>query len=212
LVFEELRRRHPETVLCERKHPTFSDPRVAEQMRHLREVLWPARGPDLVASPWDDRFWALSLSAWHLALQEHSALKRIQSGAFGIFDCWHHRLEIKLGLKGVSPAWTRGVFAPVRQPDMIVLLDIEPSLAYERRRGAFCAYELGRWDGFEDGPEVSFCGYQEKIRRGLLRRALRDGWSIVRQQPADDVPHTLRVVLAAVDTAVERHHRLQGVG
>ena len=73
--------------------------------------------------------------------------------------------------------WRRW-FDDVATPDVTVLLDIAPHIAWERDKNKKNT-ELGRWDGFEGSDKDAFCAYQEVIRGKLLLMAEQREWIVV---------------------------------
>ena len=65
----------------------------------------------------------------------------------------------------------------------MILLDIDPALAWQRRQ-SFRATEIGRWDGFGSDAAQSFCGYQGKVREALRTMAEQRHWPLVSQTEA----------------------------
>ena len=70
----------------------------------------------------------------------------------------------------------RTLFDAVAPPDLVVLLDVEPAVAWGRR-SQYMLDEVGRWDGFGGDAFDSFCAYQQLVRGELLetRRRVRVG-------------------------------------
>jgi thymidylate kinase len=106
-----------------------------------------------------------------------------------IFDGWYYRLIARFINKGFKKEWLETLFDIVKTPDMVVLLDIKPEIAWTRRQ-TFKPNEVGNWDGFHENNFESFCRYQEKTRQELLRLASEYAWFVVDQSTnltADDV-------------------------
>ncbi len=66
---------------------------------------------------------------------------------------------------------------------LIILLDIDPALAWQRRSD-FRSTEIGRWDGFAADPAKAFCGYQGSVRSVLTTIAAQQRWPVVTQTTA----------------------------
>ena len=56
------------------------------------------------------------------------------------------------------------------EPDLCILLDLQPRVGLERKRGAFLAGGTGEWNRFEE-EEIAF---HQRVRDGYLRMARED--------------------------------------
>lgn len=157
---------------------SFADRRMAE----LRGIIWPQE-----AEPAEDalgtEFYLYLLASWF------AGLKQVVPRHFGycdviLTDGSFYRVIAKAHRRGgLALDWLERLFARALQPDMVVLLDIDPAQAWTRRT-AFKATELGRWDGHSADARSAFCAYQDGVRETLLTLAERDRWMVVEQDAA----------------------------
>jgi thymidylate kinase len=162
---------------------------VNDRMRQLRAIIWPAeREPD------QDRlgthFYLFLLAAWFCGLRQVITPDRSKTYDVVIMDGSYYRVIAKAHRRYDLPIpWLLSLFSNALEPDCIVLLDLDPTLAWTRR-AAFKATELGRWDGvLANDPRQAFCQYQSDIRQTLRQLAHDRGWLVVDQStttaPAD---------------------------
>jgi thymidylate kinase len=159
----------------------FPDPFVSSQMARLREIIWnPPEG-----EPLEDRlgthFYLFLLAAWWSVMQAQIFAKD-RLGCVSVIDGWYFRTVVKACVRGhLDTDWLLSLFDLCCSPDLVVLLDVAPSLAWGRR-AEFKPSESGLWDGHTgDEPLVAYCKYQEKIRSGLLALGQEKQWFIVEQ-------------------------------
>jgi dTMP kinase len=82
--------------------------------------------------------------------------------------------------QGLSQSWLQSLFDTVANPDLVILLDVDPAVSW-RRRNRFKASEIGRWDGYTGDTYSAYCEYQGLVRKGLLALALDRKWLVVPQ-------------------------------
>jgi len=153
---------------------------LARKMEQLRPVIWP---PDLGSRPADDfgaHYWIFLQAAWYSVLERCLGARDGNRGGLAIGDGWWFRAVAKLAGSEAEREWMESLFAGVRKPDLTVLLDLAPQVAWGRRE-VFKSFELGRWAGHGGGPFESFCEYQGRIRENLLAQARRRGWVVLTQ-------------------------------
>lgn len=98
-----------------------------------------------------------------------------------LFDSWYYRFIAKFINKGFDREWLFSIFDAVIEPDIVVMLDIDPQKAW-KRRSKFNNIELGKWDGIAGNKFKSYCKYQEHIRKTLLQFAKEKSWVVVHQE------------------------------
>jgi dTMP kinase len=186
-LFELLREELPGAGYYARSSADFPDPDVQRKMVKLAEVIWTRDVGRRAENPFTDEYWLFLLAAWFSVLDRQLLTVRRQEGWLTIFESWYYRLIAKFLQKGFDRDWMLSLFATVEEPDLVVLLDIPPQLAWHRRP-AFSTYEVGAWDSpAVDDPHVSFCCYQEKVRAQLLRFARERSWLVIRQDERSSV-------------------------
>jgi thymidylate kinase len=139
------------------------------------------------------------IAAWFDAL-EASRLGRRQdrTQTIALVDGWYYRSIAKAVIRGGLPEqWVASLFATAPEPELVVLLDVAPSVAWERAR-SLKPSELGRWDGFVGEPRAAFCSYQSLVRAHLRGQAERLGWSIVRPTAEATVQDVSELVRAEI--------------
>jgi dTMP kinase len=154
---------------------------VDVRVRALRDLIWAHHGGEPAVDGLGTPYHLFLHAAW-FALQDRHRLRPLRSrpGAVGVIDGWFYRSVVKANIRdGIPLDWGLSVFAPVGVPDQVVLLDVDPDLAWERRDGEFRQWELGRWDGHTGPPRDAFRAYQREIAAGLRQLAARFCWLVV---------------------------------
>lgn len=183
-------------LLCERLRPPlgaarpllkkfvdYEDAYTRTHLRRLRQVIWDERKPRLDVM--GGEHWALLVAGWYAALQTRTLAT---SHHTLVSDGWYFRNIVKALEEhaGLDEAWMHALFAPIRVPDAVVLIDVEPELALQRGR-VFDPRESG---GRALGGPTDFVTFQSRIRRRLLATAAQRNWIVVPVQ-AQDSPDKL---------------------
>lgn len=183
LLQERLAARGLRVHLLERDGVAFGDRFTDQRLAALRGIIWPHE-PEPEADPLDASFYLFLLAAWFAALRSYAATVLAPHHDVVIVDRSYFRVVAKAHLRiGSDIAWLLSLFAGALQPDLVILLDIDPALAWQRR-SEFRATEIGRWDGFGDDAAQAFCGYQGKVRATLRAMAEERGWPVETQTEA----------------------------
>ena len=179
LVAQGLREGGVDARFVSKSSPDTQSVYVKEQLSKLRGLIWPDdNGSEHYRL--GNEYWLFLMAAWFAALQEDRLGPEREKNDITLFDGWYYRFLIKFVNKGYDQQWLLSLFAKVRDPDMTVLLDVDPVVSW-RRRGQFKEPELGRSDGYTDHALASYCQYQGAIRAGLKGLAAGRGWHVVRQ-------------------------------
>ncbi len=155
------------------KRPDHPDELVARQLERHAEATWHHEIAGQPTNPFADEYWALLVAAWYVGLDRYFFQNPNETV---IMEKWYHSLVAKLVVQGVDRGWLDEVFGRCPTPDVVVLLDIGPTLSASRRI-AFTPPESGSWDR-RGRP---FAEYQEAVRRELLAGAETGGWMVFRQ-------------------------------
>lgn len=181
LVCDRLRPPTGRALPLLKKSVDYEDTYTRTHLRRLRHVIWDERKPS--ADVMGGRHWALLIASWYAVLEARTLA---MSDNTLVSDGWYFRNIAKsLEETVIDEAWMRMLFAPVRAPDAVVLLDVKPELAQQRAR-AFDPRESG---GRALGGPTNFITYQSRIRQQLRRMATNEDWILVpvgdRQAPEE---------------------------
>jgi thymidylate kinase len=166
---------HPAQAL-NKSDISFGDSFADSRLGLLREAIWPSRGEpkqDLLGT----HFYLHLLAAWF------SAIGRLLKGSrtISVMDGSQYRVIAKAHRRaGLSLDVLHGYFASAAEPDLVVLLAIDPKLSWTRR-AQFKETELGRWDGLSGDPKRAYCAYQDSIQVLLMEMADARAWMVVLQ-------------------------------
>ena len=169
---------------------------IRRKMRLFRQVLWPARTSE--QNLFGPRFSVLALAAWFTVMNENR-LRHIAPNEVVIVESWFYRLITKLACQGESEPWLLSLFSHIRQPDLIVFLDVDPAVCWQRRKG-FKPFEIGRWANIDGERAQAYMVFQSRVRQRLLDVARERDWRIV--APGGNVtPNVIASRLARVVAA-----------
>src|SRR6185369_3698776 len=114
-------------------------------LRNLQGLIWKQPelefGTDLLGT----HHHLYLLAAWFSAVQQ-KLLRHVSDDQTILLDGWWYRVAVKAHLRGgLSMDWICRLFSHISEPCHTILLDVEPSAAWQRRQ-TFKPSELGRWD------------------------------------------------------------------
>lgn len=200
---------HGPVELWRKKDHDVADPALRAHLHALHDLLWgdPAGEPD--QDVLGTRHYLFLHAAWFAAVTSLRVGPLRADRRSAVVDGWYYRSVVKAVLRaGVPEAWALSLFEDGDAPDVVVLLDVDPGVAWRRRGGVFSASELGRWDGQAGDAEHAFRTYQTQVRRLLLDMAGRAGWCVVRPDPSwtpDEVlEHTCARVMSRLPSPAPR--------
>lgn len=181
LVYQNLVPQIPALKYYRTKTTEFASPYVSRQMRKHVDILWPFDLGKERENPFCDEYWILLLAAWFSSMHHNLLSPAEKSGVPLVMEKWYYSMIAKLVNQGHDKEWLHSLFRAVRHPDIVVLLDIEPGLAWKRRE-RFAYYEMGAWTIKEGNDYTRFCQYQEAVRAELHRMAGVNKWLVVEQK------------------------------
>lgn len=176
-----------------RKSVGFRAPYVQRQMKKLAEVLWPKDIDQQDRDPLGSEFWALLTASWFAATNHTFLTAAAKEGVHLITDSWYFRMIAKMAAEGLDRVWLHSLFQGVQTPDLVVLLDIEPEVAW-RRRNHFMVFETGGWHLTEKDEYTRFCQWQGQVRRELLSMAEARNWLVVKESESRSAECVARVI------------------
>lgn len=181
-------------VLFYKKSSTdFNDELVDANMSQLKEILWPERQKVPETNSFGSHFFLFLLAAW-FSVVERSRVESLKCEKnLIVFDGWYYRAIAKGEIKGFDTKWMQSLFVHVSEPDLVILLDVDPEISWQRR-GEFSAAELGKWDGFTGDSCKSYCSYQGIVRKRLLELAKEKSWFVVTQNQQTTPEETTNLI------------------
>ncbi|MDE0427593.1 MAG: hypothetical protein OXN25_22290 [Candidatus Poribacteria bacterium] len=192
MVYEKLKYRIPQIQYHEKSSTDFDHPYIRDQVSKLREVLWPPNLGEQKHNVFGDYYWLFLMAAWFSIQSVRLKSDRSQRNLI-LFDSWYYRFVAKFINKGFDKEWLFSIFDATDEPDLVVMLDIDPQLAW-KRRSKFKNIEMGKWDGFSGDDFESYCKYQAQIRQTLLQFAKERRWFVVYHTDgttADEMSHLI---------------------
>lgn len=169
----------------------------------LREIIWPERGEpaqDLLGT----HFYLFLLASWFSAVGQVLHREQSSGDRVTVMDGSHYRVVAKAHCRArIDLTQLFRLFAQAAEPDLVVLLEIDPHVSW-RRRTAFKETEIGRWDGYCGDPREAYCAYQSAIQQLLLHMARERGWLVVRQDETTRDTDIVDCIVHHVDNATYR--------
>lgn len=186
-------------VFVSRRARSGTSPFAATLMEHLARMLWHS-GDSRDLEP---AFWVTLQASWFAAHSTCVIGPVLDSGHDVVVDGWYYKFWSKLLGQGFRHDDLETVFAGVREPDHVVLLDADVAAVFDRRAD-FRPTELGLHAGYGGLDRASFVDYQG---RGLvvLKEMARDrGWTTVAVTAGETVQDTADRTRTAVREALHR--------
>ncbi|GHJ16152.1 thymidylate kinase [Micromonospora sp. AKA38] len=139
--------------------------------------------------------WALIRASYYALVDRFVVGPALERGEVTVADGWYHKFIARVTAAGHAddPQAVRSIFAPVRSPDTVLLLDTAPEVAADRKKDINDA-EYGPTRRGEGSRSV-FARYQRQVRGELLRMADPRVWQVI---PTDDLGPG-RVAAACLD-------------
>lgn len=151
---------------------------LGDRLARLQELLWeyPEQAP--IQRCGDDH-WLHLLASWFSLVDEACVRPGLALGRWVIADGWFYKYAARFALKPRFPRERVGAcLQHLSAPSTVLMLDVDPRVAFERRSASARATESGRLDGTR-GDRQGFVGYQERVRAILAAFARRDRWEVL---------------------------------
>ncbi|ANZ39763.1 hypothetical protein BBK82_30715 [Lentzea guizhouensis] len=206
-VAARLRRRADVVRLVRHNAVEPDDPFVAEYLDGLRALQQMSlRGPYFRLG---DPHWVLIRASYYALVDRCVITPALERGHVVVADGWFHKFVARIAAGGVRargdfdrPDQILPLFAPVRRPDLVFLLDTPVATAAARRMATVNPGELGPQNAGTSSPEKAFVSYQSAVRGHLLSMAVAGRWHVVRTA-ARDVGSVAAEVCADLDVLRE---------
>jgi thymidylate kinase len=192
LVAKKLAERGHSIISTSKRNTAVQDPFAREQIQAVGERLW--------GVPHDARMNAVGslhwvfLNAAYFAATHHALSAELTGRRVAVMDNWINKLVARMASNGefeLDELLT--MLAPLPQPDAVVMLDVSPKIAGQRRD--FSDAERG----LLSSKDNTFESFQEVVRGNLLRMASRYGWDII--EPGDaDVDEVASKIVSLVES------------
>jgi dTMP kinase len=177
-VFEELRIKNNRVIFLEKNHPVMSSGYAAYHLARIREVLWDYES-DAPLDALGDQHWLHLLASWFHALDHGVIQPAIERSDTVIANGWFYKYRSRFSLKANSfPDDSQHAFQRIKEPDLTILLDVNPEVALKRKGSNLKPSESGLMDGSSGQREGSFLEYQTKVRANLIQNA-GENWTVI---------------------------------
>jgi thymidylate kinase len=168
LLCREFEKENSSTKNWSKASADFEESYVRAQMLKLRELIWCPTDEEPPNDLLGTHYYLFLMAAWFSVVQRCRLQQIQENNLIAIFDGWYYRTIVKAFIRqNLDTTWLRTLFATVCEPDFVVLLDIDPAVAWSRRP-KFKPTEVGAWDGFTGDSFNTFCSYQQLVRQQLL--------------------------------------------
>ncbi|MFD5478818.1 dTMP kinase [Streptomyces hawaiiensis] len=166
-------------VSTSKRDTAVREPFAREQLQALAERLW--------GVPHDSRLNAVGslhwvfLNASYFAATHHALSEELGTKQIAVMDNWINKLVARMASNGEFELdELLRMLAPLPQPDLVVMLDVPPSVAASRRE--FSDAERGLLTSADNTFET----FQSTVRSNLLRMADHYKWDLL--VPGDSTP------------------------
>jgi thymidylate kinase len=183
--------------LLPRREISPATPYVDAAGRRLAQVMWEIGDSRDLSST----FWLYLQGAWHVLAYEGQA--KDQSCHY-ITDGWFYKFLARLAQQDYDLTMLFHVLQLVPKPDHVVLLDVSPESAWQRK--TFRPTELGlHKQSSEPSMEdrEAFIEYQRATYHHLLAIAEKNAWTIIPMQDGDSEVDSLNRVATALCAILE---------
>jgi dTMP kinase len=175
---EHLSRTDNNVIFVDKKSTVFPSDYVSNHMQLLSQVIWnyPPESPILELG---NSHWLYLVAAWFSSLDHCKVRPLLDQGYTVIVDNWFYKFLARFRLKkDIDFAHARSCFRGISIPDRVFFLDIEPSLAAERKK-SFKLSETGNLSGLQGNTAENFIIYQGLVREVLLQISVEEKWSVI---------------------------------
>ena len=156
---------------------------VNDTMRELSKITWPLSDLRHRVHEIPEHCWMHLHAAWHHIFANTVLKPMLADGMNLVMDGYYYKFYAKMKLNGVASLFLNQCFSSDIVPDLVVFLDVDPSIAWDRKNGTASGYEMGSMyngEAFGTVGKESFIQYQ-----ALLGNAIKDILA------ARKVPHSL---------------------
>lgn len=198
LVAAKLRKLGFKATFSAKRRPGVNDPFADEQLTALSDRLW--------GVPHDARLDALGTPHWiylnaaYFAGTHHTLSQQIAPREVVIFDNWINKFLVRICSSGAYALDdVVDVLRYVPQPDMVVLFDVSPALAAERKHSPSKLESGILYNG-----RVNFVGFQNIVRDSLLYLARRYDWPVLapgEMSPDELAENVVELILKRLEDA-----------
>lgn len=181
-------------------------PGICSVIRNLHSIIY-EQTPQQNYNLFRPEFWVTTQASWFRLLSQFSVTPR-RFDSLVVCAGWYYKFMAKCLYKGLSSDWMRDVFTGVDVPDLIVVLDYNPTTTVTRR-AEFSDTEVGYLDDFTEERKISFIEYQSALLGHLVSLISRTGTPFVLLSEICNLNSTLNVVVSAVMGAIRSRFPLR---
>ncbi|MGA4605132.1 dTMP kinase [Pseudoalteromonas maricaloris] len=154
---------------------------VKEQLSSIKKALWDySKSEDI--SVMGDHHWLCLLASWYAAVGKQIETDYLRNGKSVVIDGWYYKYIARFCLKKEYDQVTlRTIFGNILEPDISILLDIDPYTAYSRKKkdALIASSESGKLDGYAGKQSESFVKYQTDVADVYGQLAKERSWLVL---------------------------------
>ena len=157
-----------------KKHVSSDDVFVNEQIKKIASANYP--GYNAIYDPnLSYTYWTYLQCVWYTLIYDYSINPMLKNNQSCVTDGWYYKFFSKKMTDGhLSLDILERMFVQVKEPSLVILLDVNPETVIARQKH-FNSAEAGGHMGKELSEE-SFFDYQTQMRENLLELADRHNW------------------------------------
>jgi dTMP kinase len=185
MIYNKLKPKIPSIQSHHKLSPDFDHLYLRKQMYKLCEILTVPANEQCYLSMFGERYWLFLVAAWFSVVQKNRIEPAKSQHNLMLMDGWYYRFIAKFLYKGnFDRGWLFSLFNTVDDPDLVVMLDIDPKTAWKRRQffkpNEIGIYERGSAEFSGDDFQL-YCTYQSALRETLLQFSKEKSWFVVHQ-------------------------------
>ena len=155
----------------------YPDSRIEKYTKAISELIWyKSDDPYYFVT---SQGWLYLHAIWYTMLIENEILPSLTQYDVIIVDGWYYKIYSKFLLKdNFNKNLLDEVIGSLRKCDKVFMLDVNPSICWNRRE-KFKYTEMGGYDNNVEDPYTSYINYQGSIRNIMREMAQKDDWFVV---------------------------------
>ena len=190
-LVEKLKTLGVRTKALNKRKVDYADNRITKYAKAISELIWyKSDDPYYFVT---SQGWLYLHAIWYTMLIENEIIPSLNQYDVIVVDGWYYKIYSKFLLKDrFNEGLLSEVIGSLRKCDKVFMLDVNPSICWNRR-AKFKYTEMGGYDNNIEDPRSSYINYQSSIKNIMREMAQKDDWTIVNTDDLsiDDTVHVL---------------------
>ncbi|MFF1308108.1 dTMP kinase [Streptomyces sp. NPDC058307] len=192
-------------VAFSKQHPPVEDSYIRQHLAKLREIIW-EHPPDDPYYRLGQYHWIHLIASWFTAISHCAVVPMLERGENVLVDNWISKSLARMRLNPeVEFSYAKSLFREVPEPDLVVLLDVNPAIA-GYRKSTITAIEAGNLLSDIGITLDNYIEYQTLLNEELQLFAIKENWPVVNAN-GRTLHEVSSDVADIIKSAAERHFR-----